>query len=150
MQASTWQSRWRIAVEQRWLLVSAAVLLYGLVETVSLAIVHHDGPEIEGVVVAATTALAGLLNVALLRLDLRSPRALAVATVALLVLWMVVAVGGIAGFVAHLVGPSSEPGFFDPRPRPIAAPLVFTLVGFVGAAAIVLGQRRRVRSGRPS
>lgn len=148
MHENIWQARLRFAIERRWLLVSAAILVYGLVETASLAIVHHTGPEIQGVAVAATTALAGLLNVALLRLDLRSPRALAIASVALLVLWVVVAVGGVAGFLAHLVGPAGDPGFFDPRPRPIAAPLVFTLVGIAGAAALVLGQRAHSRAGR--
>ena len=143
------EAKWRIAVEQRWLLVSGAALLYGLVETVSLAAVHHDGPEIQGVIVAATTALAGLLNVALLRLDL--PRtALRIAGVALLALWAVIAVGGIAGFIAHLGGVGIDPGFVDPRPKPIAAPLVFTLVGVVGAAALVLGQRARERAGHTS
>ena len=148
METNSLQSRWRIAVEQRWLLVSVAVLIYGLVETASLAIVHNSGPEIQGVIVAATTALAGLLNVALLRLDLRSPAALGIATVALLGVWVVVAAGGIAGFIAHIAGPVAEPGFFDPRPRPVAAPLMFTLVGLVGAAALVLGRRMRARADR--
>jgi hypothetical protein len=42
-----------------------------------------------------------------------------------------------------------EYGPVDPRPRPIAAPLVFTLLGIVGGTALFLGNRvaiRRVRN----
>jgi len=144
MAAKSLTTMWRTAVEQRWLLVSVVALLYGLVETVSLAVVHHDGAELYGVLTAAIAAGAGALNVALLR----TPRVRLVVTGAVVVLWVAVALGGIAGVAAHVIGPVAGHGPIDPRPRPIAAPLVFTALGAVGAAALVLGQRMRIRAGR--
>jgi len=144
MEAKSLTTMWRTAVEQRWLLVSVVALLYGLVETVSLAVVHHDGAELYGVLTAAIAAGAGALNVALLR----TPRVRLVVTGAVVVLWVAVALGGIAGVAAHVIGPVAGHGPIDPRPRPIAAPLVFTALGAVGAAALVLGQRMRIRAGR--
>lgn len=73
----------------------------------------------------------------------RSPRVRLVATAAVLLLWTVVALGGLAGTIAHVIGPVPGHGPMDLRPRPIAAPLVFTLLGSVGAAALTLGQRAR-------
>jgi hypothetical protein len=70
--------------------------------------------------------------------------------VAVLVVWAVVALGGIAGTVAHVVGPPIGEGPVDARPRPIPAPLVFTLLGLVGGAALLLGQRATFRSLRRS
>ena len=79
--------------------------------------------------------------------SLRSPSLRTIAAAAVIVLWVVVALGGVAGTIAHVIGPVPGYGPIDPRPRPIAAPLVFTLLGFVGAAALVLGQRMRTRAG---
>jgi hypothetical protein len=81
---------------------------------------------------------------------LRSPRVRVIATGAVLVLWAVVALGGIAGTIAHLVGPVPGHGPIDLRPRPIAAPLVFALLGSVGAAALFFGQRARMRGASTS
>jgi hypothetical protein len=142
IQAKSLQSMWRTALERRWLLVSAAAAVYGLVETGSLAVVHHTGAEVYGILVAAIAAGAGVLNVVLLR----APRVRRIATGAVVAIWVVVALGGIAGFIAHVIGPVAGHGPIDPRPRPIAAPLAFTLLGSVGAAALVLGQRARARA----
>jgi hypothetical protein len=65
--------------------------------------------------------------------------------VAVLVLWAVVALGGLAGMIAHIVGPVPGHGPMDLRPRPIPAPLVFTLLGCVGALALSRGRRSRIR-----
>ena len=44
-----------------------------------------------------------------------------------------------------VTGVAPEYGPVDPRPRPIAAPLVFTLLGLVGGAALFVGQRAATR-----
>jgi 4-amino-4-deoxy-L-arabinose transferase-like glycosyltransferase len=126
------------------LLVSLAVLGWSFVELVNLSLTHTTGPELYGVLAAALATGAGVANVALLR----SPRARVLVIIAVLVVWAVVAVGGVAGTVAHLVGPPIDEGPIDPRPRPFAAPLVFTFLGVVGAAALVFGQRAALRGPR--
>jgi 4-amino-4-deoxy-L-arabinose transferase-like glycosyltransferase len=124
------------------LVVSSVVLIWSFVELVSLSVRHTTGPELYGVLTAFLATAAGLANVVLLRL----PRANGIVVVAVIVVWAVVALGGIAGTVAHIVGPPIGEGPVDPRPRPIPAPLVFTLLGLVGGAALFLGQRATFRS----
>jgi hypothetical protein len=124
------------------LAVSVVVLIWSFLEVVSLATRHTAGPELYGVLVAVLATGAGVANVVLLR----SPRARALVIVAVLVVWAVVALGGIAGTVAHVVGPPISEGPVDPRPRPVPAPLVFTLLGLAGGAALLLGQRATFRS----
>lgn len=131
----------RTFVERRSLFMSVVVLGWSIKYFISLAVGHNTGPELYGVLTAALSAGAAVANLALLR----SPRMPAVATVAVLVLWAVIALGGIAGTIAHIVGPVPGHGPIDLRPRPIAAPLVFTVLGAVGAVALFLGQRLRVR-----
>ncbi len=108
----------------------------------TLALVHHTGPELYGVLTAALSTGAAAANLALLR----SPRVRLIATAAVVLLWAIVALGGVAGTIAHVVGPVPGHGPMDLRPRPIAAPLVFTLLGTVGAAALGLGQRAKQRA----
>ena len=141
MQAQAIRTIWRTVTERRSLLMSIAVLGWSIDYTVTLAVVHNTGPELYGVLTAALSTLAAVANLVLLR----SPRVRLIATVAVVALWAVVALGGLAGTVAHIVGPVAGHGPMDLRPRPIAAPLVFTLLGSVGAAAVVLGQRMRIR-----
>ena len=117
------------------------VLGWSIVELVSLLSRHTTGPELYGVGVAALAVVAGVLNLALLRWEQRRLWA----TVTVLVLWSVVALGGIAGTVAHIVGPVPGHGPIDLRPRPIPAPLIFTLLGLAGGAALWFGQRRGPR-----
>ena len=131
----------RLFAERGWLVLSVVVLVWSVSELGSLAVNHNTGPELYGVLTAAITAAAGVANVALLR----SPRIHIVLTATVLVLWAVVAVGGFAGMTAHIVGPVPGHGPMDLRPRPIAAPLVFTLLGSVGALALFRGQRSRSR-----
>jgi hypothetical protein len=119
------------------MVVSVVVLGWSLVELVGLAGRHTVGAEIYGVLVAALAAVAGGLSVALLA----STRRRVVASAAVLLLWAVVALGGVAGVVAHVVGPSPGHGPVDARPRPVAAPLIFTVLGVVGGAALYIGQR---------
>lgn len=136
--ASRDRAVYRVAV-----LVSVVVFGWSLVELVSLSLRHTTGPELYGVLAAVLATGAGVANVVLLR----SPRTRALAVAAVLVVWAVVAVGGLAGAVAHIVGAPAGEGPVDPRPRPVAAPLVFTLLGVVGAAALILGERARTRLG---
>jgi len=115
---------------------SLAVLAWAIVELASLVSRHTTGPELYGVLVAALAVVAGIINLA----ALTSPRARLWLIVAV-VLWAIVALGGLAGVVAHVVGPSAEYGPVDPRPRPSLAPLVFTAIGAVGGLVAILGRR---------
>jgi hypothetical protein len=69
------------------------------------------------------------------------------ATAAVLVVWGVIGLGGMAGVVAHIVGPVAGHGPVDPRPRPVLAPLIFTTFALVGSAAVVIGRRAHVEQG---
>ena len=147
MQIQYLSSRWPGIARHRWEIVSGIVLAWSMTETVSLAVVHTTGPELYGVLVAALSAGAAGANLVLLR-SVRINRIATVAIIAtalVVALWAVVALGGIAGTIAHVIGPVPGHGPIDPRPRPIAAPLVFTLLGCAGAAALVFGQRARAR-----
>lgn len=142
MQAQSLRTIWRAVTDHRSQLMSVVVLGWSIKYTVTLAVVHNTGAELYGVLTAALATAAAVANLALLR----SPRVRVIATGAVLLLWAVVALGGIAGTIAHIVGPVAGHGPIDLRPRPIAAPLVFALLGFVGAAALTLGQRARMRA----
>lgn len=119
------------------LVVSFVVLGWSLIELLNLARVHTTGPELYGLLVAALSVGAAGLSVLLLRSDERRLWYV----LPLVGLWVVVALGGIAGSVAHIVGPVAGHGPVDPRPRPVAAPLIFTFLGLVGGAALWIGQR---------
>ena len=119
------------------LVMSVAVTGWSVKYLVDLALTHTTGPELYGVAVAAVAVGAGAANLALLA----SSRTRWFAVAAVLALWAVVALGGVAGTVAHVVGPVAGHGPVDLRPRPIAAPLVFTLLGVAGAFALFRGQR---------
>jgi hypothetical protein len=124
-----------------WILTAIVVLGWSFVELVSLLSRHTTGPELYGVLVAGVAVAAGVLNLALLR----SKQRRLWATVAVLILWSVVALGGLAGTVAHIIGPLAGHGPIDLRPRPIPAPLIFTLLALAGGAALWFGQRRGAR-----
>jgi hypothetical protein len=142
MQTQSLRTIWRTVSDHRSQLMSLVVLGWSIDYTITLAVAHHTGPELYGVLTAAISTGAAIANLALLR----SPRVRLVATGAVLLLWAVVALGGIAGTIAHVIGPVPGHGPMDLRPRPIVAPLVFTLLGTVGAAALTLGQRMRMRA----
>ena len=146
MQAMSIRTVWRTATAHRFQVASGVVLAWSIYYTVALAVVHNTGAELYGVLTAALATAAAASNVTLLR----TPRVRVVVTGAVLVLWVVVALGGIAGGIAHIVGPVAGHGPIDLRPRPVAAPLVFTLLGSVGAAALVFGQRARLRAATTS
>ncbi len=131
----------RSVAERRSLFMSVAVLGWSTKYFVALAIDHNTGAELYGVLVAALSIGAAVANLALLR----SPRVQLIATTALFALWAVIALGGVAGTVAHIVGPVPGHGPMDLRPRPTAAPLIFTVLGSVGGLALFLGQRARTR-----
>jgi 4-amino-4-deoxy-L-arabinose transferase-like glycosyltransferase len=119
------------------LVASVVVAGWSFVELVNLALTHTTGPEVYGLLVAALATGAGVANVALLR----SQPARVLFILAVLVVWALVAFGGIAGTVAHIVGPPVGEGPIDPRPRPVAAPLIFTLLGCAGGVALLVAQR---------
>jgi hypothetical protein len=127
----------RTIVEQRPLIMSVAVLFWSTKNLPGLSLLHTNGPELYGVLTAAVAVGAAVANIAVLR----SGRPEAIVTAALLVVWAVVAIGGLGGTIAHIVGPVAGHGFVDPRPRPVLAPLMFTLLGVVGGTALVLGRR---------
>jgi 4-amino-4-deoxy-L-arabinose transferase-like glycosyltransferase len=131
----------RLFAERGWLVLSVVVLAWSVSEFGNLAVNHNTGAELYGLLTAALSVAAGVANVALLR----SPRLQVLVSAAVLLLWAVVALGGLAGMIAHIVGPVPGHGPIDLRPRPIAAPLVFTLLGSVGALALFRGQRSRSR-----
>jgi hypothetical protein len=141
MRAHIPRSIWRAVTDHRSQLMSVVVLGWSISYTVTLAVVHNAGAELYGVLTALLSTVAAAANLGLLR----APRVRAIATGVVLLLWAVVALGGIAGTVAHVIGPVPGHGPMDLRPRPVAAPLVFTLLASVGAAALALGQRARMR-----
>jgi hypothetical protein len=120
------------------------VLALSVAEFINLSGRHTVGAESYGLLVAGIAVAAGVLS---LRLVL-SPQRRVIATAAVLVLWAIVVLGGVAGTYYHIVGVAPEYGQVDPRPRPIAAPLVFTLLGVVGGTALFFGQRAAIRRAR--
>lgn len=131
----------RTVVERRPLLMSIAAFGWSVKYLVSLGFTHTTGPELYGVLTAALAVGAAGANLALLR----SHRPRVALAAALLVLWAFIAFAGVAGTVAHVAGPVPGHGPMDLRPRPVAAPLVFTLLGLVGGSALVFGQRAAIR-----
>jgi hypothetical protein len=134
-------SIWRTIRERRSLLMSVVVLGWSTKYLVTLALTHTAGPELYGVLSAALSTGAAIANIALLR----APRTSLIATIVILGLWVLIAIAGIGGTIAHAIGPVPGHGPIDLRPRPIVAPLAFTLLGLVGGAALYLGQRMRMR-----
>ena len=120
------------------------IIGWSLLEVASLAFRHTNGAEIYGVLVAAVAFANGVASFALLR----SARPPIWATVIVLVVWAVIALGGIAGMVAHIVGPVAGHGPVDVRPRPVLAPLIFTTFALVGGVALFIGQRSARREPR--
>ena len=119
------------------------VLALSVAEFINLSGRHMVGAESYGLVVAGVAVAGGILSLGLVL----SPRPV-IATAVVLVLWAIVTLGGVAGTYFPIVGVAPEYGPVDPRPRPIAAPLVFTLLGLVGGAALLLGQRAATRRAR--
>jgi hypothetical protein len=124
--------RWAPAV------VAGVVLIWSTIELAGLLMKHTTGAEVYGVLVAFLAVVAGAVSLWLLVARRRHT----VTTFGVLVLWAVIALGGFAGMFAHIVGPDPSHGPVDPRPRPIAAPLVFTLLGAAGGAALLYGYRQ--------
>jgi hypothetical protein len=125
--------------------VAIVVLGWAVVELGGmLAAQHTIGPELYGILVAVVAVGASIATVWLL-LSAR-PRTWVAAGI--VVLWALIALGGLAGTVAHAVGPVPGHGQVDTRPRPAGAPLVFTALGLLGSGALIYETRRRGR--RPS
>jgi hypothetical protein len=132
-EASIRARAWRFGL----FVTTALVLALSIAEFINLSGRHTVGAESYGLLVAGVAVAAGILSLGLV---LSSRRHL-IATAAVLVLWAIVVLGGVAGTYYHIVGVAPEYGPADPRPRPAAAPLVFTLLGTVGGAALFLAQR---------
>jgi len=137
MQSITARSVLRAVASRRPLIASVVVFGWSIKYFVGLGLSHTTGTELYGVLTAAISTGAALTNVALLR----APRRRVVVPAALLLIWALVALAGVGGTVAHVIGPVAGHGPVDLRPRPVPAPLVFTLLGIVGAAALFFGQR---------
>jgi hypothetical protein len=134
----------RTIADRRPLIMSVVVLGWSIKYTVSLGLTHTTGPEMYGLLTAVLAVCAAVANLAVLR----SRRMRLVVIVPILALWALVALAGIAGTIAHIVGPVAGHGPIDLRPRPIPAPLAFTLLGAVGGTALLLGRRMAVRRTR--
>lgn len=132
----------RTIAERRPLIMSVVVLAWSVKYTISLGLTHTAGPEVYGVITAALAVLAAIANLVLLR----SGRMQLLVVAGLLALWVLIAVAGLAGTIAHMVGPVAGHGPVDLRPRPIPAPLVFTLLGAVGGTALILARRAVARA----
>lgn len=126
---------------RRPLIMSIAVLGWSTKYLVGLSLSHTSGPELYGVLTAALGVGAALANIVLIRSGRPQPFLAA----ALLALWALIALAGVAGTIAHVIGPVAGHGPVDLQPRPIAAPLIFTVLGAVGAMALRLGQRAALR-----
>jgi hypothetical protein len=123
---------------------TALVLALSVAELINLSGRHIVGAESYGLLVAGAAVVAGTLSLGLVL----SPERRGIATAAVLVVWAIVVLGGVAGTYYHIVGVAPEYGPVDPRPRPIAAPLVFTLLGVIGGAALFFGRRSAIRRTR--
>jgi hypothetical protein len=120
-----------------YLVPTVVVSLWSIKFLVELSAKHTTGSELYGVLVAALSVAAGIVSLAMHV----SGRRRLLASAVVLVLWAIVALGGVAGTVAHVVGPVPGHGPVDPRPRPVPAPLVFTALGLVGGVSLFRGQR---------
>lgn len=120
---------------------TGVVLALSVAEFMSLSGRHTVGAESYGLLVAGVAVAAGIFSLGLV---LSTQRRL-IATAGVLVLWAVVALGGIAGTYYHAVGVAPEYGPVDPRPRPTLAPLIFTVLGAVGGISLFVGQRAAIR-----
>ena len=109
MQTKNLRQIWQSAIDHRWQVASAVVLGWSIAETLNLARVHTTGAEMYGVMTAAVATGAAIANLALLR----SPQARLVLTAAVLLVWGIVALGGLAGTIAHIVGPVAGHGPVD-------------------------------------
>ena len=141
MQATLPRTIVRTIAERRPLIMSVVVLGWSIKYTISLGLTHTTGPEMYGVLTAAVAVLAAAANLAVLRSQRMHPAVIG----PILALWALIALAGLAGTIAHIVGPVPGHGPVDLRPRPIPAPLVFTLLAVAGSTALLLGRRMAVR-----
>ncbi len=121
------------------LVVTVLVLGFCATYLIRLAPTHTVGAEIYGVLVAGVATATALASLAILATGQRS----SLATALVLGLWLVIAVAGVAGVAAHVIGPVAGHGPVDDRARPVAAPLIFTVLGVIGAVALYVGRARR-------
>ena len=122
--------------------MSLALLAWSIVEVVGLAGRHTIGPEVYGVLVAVLAVIAA--SAALYAM--RSTPTQRWIVGALAVVWAIVAIGGVAGVAAHVIGPVPGHGPVDLRVRPVLAPLAFTAMGAIGETVLWIWRRQPARS----
>jgi len=117
--------------------VSAVITIGSIAMLGDLLLVGHTtGEQIWGPITAAGGALVGLLSLAFLAVRGRSR----VALIVLYTLWAVVAFFGFGGYNDHRL-PRPADTVTDQRERPPLAPLMFTVWGIAGAAALRYGSK---------
>ncbi len=98
---------------------------------------HTIGDEMIGLAIGVLGVAVGIASLVFLR---REGGSRTVGNV-LIAVWVLIAVGGLVGFVQHLQGPEGGPSAaVDTRTRPPLAPLSFTGLGVVGAAAFTVAR----------
>jgi len=135
---STPPSTWIDRLIQRALAVSVTAIVTAiclLVLLFMLADRHTTGGEIDGVIVAGLGVLTGILSLAFLGGTGRSRGALGI----LVVLWLAVAIGGLSGYHDHSLAVTAASA--DLRARPSFAPLLFSVLGLIGGAALLVRRR---------
>jgi hypothetical protein len=106
---------------------------------------HVTGGEIDGLIVAAIALVTAIATLAVIAAGTGSRPIV----IGLAVLWVVVALGGLGGYMEHHA--ALKPGFGDLRARPPFAPLIFDVLAIAGGAALAMARRRAAREAfRPS
>jgi hypothetical protein len=132
-------TRWKARLDrQRVALAMTAMVTLGCLAVLILllSVDHTVGGEVDGPEVAIFGIVVGILSLILLAAPGRHRFMLG----ALLVLWTLLAIGGIDGYEQHSKAVTAAT--VDQRPRPPLAPLVFTAFGIVGASALIVSSRR--------
>lgn len=120
-----------------WLATATLGIACLIATGVLVAIGHTDGKAVDGPISAAYGAAVAVLSLGYLASGRRHWAAL----VTLVILWLCLAWFGLYGSDAH-----ASIAATTPREPPSAAPLLLSVIGVCGAAAVLLGGLTRKRS----